>query len=260
MPSVNATSCNRARSANQEPRTARDARFTKSPRFYHGALPFSGYFGFMETLSLLGVALGFATLSGINLYLTTFLAGMAIRFNWLDLAEKYESLHVLANPWIIGVAGVLFLLEFFADKIPWLDSSWDAIHTFIRPVGGCMLALAALGEMDPAIAVIAVLLSGSTTLLTHATKAGSRLLINMSPEPVSNSIASLGEDALVIGGLSLMAFAPVVAFFVFLAVVIVAVWLSRKTFGTIRRGWTALRNKNQLASASQAAPNEPDNE
>ena len=197
----------------------------------------------METLSLLGVALGFATLSGINLYLTTFLAGLAVRFNWIQLADKYESLAILANPWIIGVAGVLFLLEFFADKIPWVDSSWDAVHTFIRPIGGTLLALAALGEMDPVISVIAGLLGGGTTLITHATKAGSRLLINMSPEPVSNTIASVGEDGLVLGGLGLMAFAPVVAFFVFLAVVILAVWLSRKTWGTIRRGWTALKQR-----------------
>lgn len=197
----------------------------------------------METLSLLGVALGFATLSGINLYLTTFLAGLAVRFNWIQLADKYESLAILANPWIIGVAGVLFLLEFFADKIPWVDSSWDAVHTFIRPIGGTLLALAALGEMDPVVSVIAGLLGGGTTLITHATKAGSRLLINMSPEPVSNTIASVGEDGLVLGGLGLMAFAPVVAFFVFLAVVILAVWLSRKTWGTIRRGWTALKQR-----------------
>ena len=197
----------------------------------------------METLSLLGVALGFATLSGINLYLTTFLAGMAVRFNWLDLAEKYESLDVLANPWIITIAGVLFLLEFFADKIPWLDSSWDAVHTFIRPIGGTMLALAALGEMDPVVSVIAGLLSGGTSLLTHATKAGSRLLINMSPEPISNSVASVSEDGLVIGGLGLMAFAPAVAFFVFLAVVIFAIWLLRKMWGSIRMGWAALRQR-----------------
>ncbi len=197
----------------------------------------------MDTLSLLGVALGFATLSGINLYLTTLMAGLAVRFNWISLADKYESLAVLADPWIIGISGVLFLLEFFADKIPWIDSSWDAIHTFIRPIGGTLLALAALGEMDPAISVIAGLLSGSTTLLTHATKAGSRLLINLSPEPVSNSIASVGEDGLVLGGLGLMAFAPAVAFFVFLAVVILAIWLSRKMFATIRRGWAAMRER-----------------
>ena len=206
----------------------------------------------MDTLSLLGVALGFATLSGINLYLTTFLAGLAVRFNWVDLADKYESLAILANPWIIGIAGVLFLIEFFADKIPWLDSSWDAIHTFIRPVGGTLLALAALGEMDPAVSVVAALLSGSTTLITHATKAGSRLLINMSPEPVSNAVASLGEDGLVLGGLGLMAFAPVVSFFVFLVVVIVAIWLSRKTWGVIRRGFSALRNRKNEQDPSES--------
>ena len=205
----------------------------------------------MDTLSLLGVALGFATLSGINLYLTTFMAGLAVRFNWVDLADKYESLAILANPWIIGIAGVLFLIEFFADKIPWLDSSWDAIHTFIRPIGGTLLALAALGEMDPAVSVVAALLSGSTTLLTHATKAGSRLLINMSPEPVSNTVASLGEDGLVLGGLGLMAFAPVVSFFVFLVVVIIAIWLSRKTWGVIRRGYSALRNRKNKEEPSE---------
>jgi len=199
----------------------------------------------METLSILGVALGFATLSGINLYLTTFLAGMAIRFNWINLADKYESLAVLENPWIITVAGVFFLIEFFADKIPWVDSSWDAVHTFIRPIGGTLLALAALGEMDPAMSVIAALLGGGTTLVTHATKAGGRLLINMSPEPVSNTVASLGEDGLVLGGLGLMAAAPVVSFFVFLAVVIFAIWISRRTWSVIRRGFAALRGRRQ---------------
>ena len=199
----------------------------------------------METLSLLGVALGFATLSGVNLYLTTFLAGLAIRFNWVDLADKYESLSILENPWIIGIAGVLFFVEFFADKIPWVDSTWDAVHTFIRPVGGALLALAALGEMDPAVSVIAALLGGGTSLVTHATKAGGRLLINMSPEPVSNSIASIGEDGLVLGGLGLMALSPAVAFFVFLAVVILAIWLFRRTWSIIRHGWMALRSKTQ---------------
>jgi len=199
----------------------------------------------METLSLLGIALGFATLSGINLYLTTFLTGLAIRFNWINLAAKYESLAILENPWIIGVAGVLFFIEFFADKIPWVDSSWDAIHTFIRPVGGALLALTALGEMDPAVSVIAALLGGGTSLVTHATKAGGRLLINMSPEPISNSVASIGEDGLVLGGLGLMAVAPAVAFFVFLAVVILVIWLFRRTSGTIRKGWRALRGRRQ---------------
>ena len=203
----------------------------------------------METLSLLGIALGFATLSGVNLYLTTFLAGLAVRFNWIQLAEKYDNLAILDNPWIIGIAGVLFLVEFFADKIPWLDSSWDAAHTFIRPIGGTLLALAALGDMHPAVLVVAVLLSGGTSLITHATKAGSRLLINMSPEPVSNSLASLGEDGLVLGGLSLMAFAPAVSFFVFLAILVLTVWLSRKTWRTIRLGLTTMRNRTNSSTS-----------
>ena len=197
----------------------------------------------MDILSTLGVALGFAALSGINLYLTTLIAGLAIRFNWLNLADQYESLSVLANPWIIGVAGALFLIEFFADKVPWLDSSWDAIHTFIRPVGGTLLALAALGEIDPAITVIAALLSGGTSLITHSAKAGTRLLVNMSPEPVSNIVTSLGEDGLVLGGLGLMALAPVASFFVFLAVVILAIWIIRKTSGSIRSGLASLKRR-----------------
>ncbi len=204
----------------------------------------------MEILSTLGVALGFATLSGINLYLTTLLAGLAIRFNWVDLADKYDSLAILANPWIIGVAGVLFLFEFFADKIPWVDSGWDAVHTFIRPVGGTLLALAALGDLDPAMTVVAALLGGGTSLITHATKAGSRLLINMSPEPVSNIVTSVSEDGLVLGGLGLMAFAPAIAFFVFLAIVILAVWLSRKTWGIIRKGIAALQQRRKKENAA----------
>jgi len=197
----------------------------------------------MEILSTLGIALGFAALSGVNLYLTTLMAGLAIRFNWLDLATQYENLSVLADPWIIGISGVLFLLEFFADKIPWIDSTWDAVHTFIRPLGGTLLALAALGEIDPTLTVVAALLSGGTTLITHSAKAGSRLLINMSPEPVSNIVASIGEDGLVLGGLGLMAFAPVVSFFVFLAVVILAIWLIRKTWGSISTGLASVKKR-----------------
>ena len=144
----------------------------------------------MEILEQLGVALGFATLAGINLYLTTFVAGLAIRFDWLSLASQYEQLAVLADPWVIGVSGVFFAIEFFADKIPWVDSTWDVLHTVIRPVGGILLGLAALGELSPAVSVVAGLLAGGTTLTTHFAKAGGRLFLNLSPEPVSNIAAS----------------------------------------------------------------------
>lgn len=199
----------------------------------------------MEILSILGVALGFATLSGINLYLTTLVAGLAIRFNWLDLADQYDGLSVLANPWIIGAASVLFLVEFFADKIPWLDSSWDVVHTFIRPIGGTILALAALGEIDPAITVIAALLSGGTSLITHTAKSGTRLMLNMSPEPVSNIATSISEDGLVLGGLSLMALAPVASFFVFLGLIILAIWILRKTWSSLSKSFKKIRNINR---------------
>ena len=197
----------------------------------------------MEILEQLGLALGFAALSGINLYLTTLVAGLAIRFNWISLASEYEQLAVLGNGWIIGVAAVLFLVEFFADKVPWLDSAWDTVHTIVRPAGGVFLALAAMGELDPTASVIAGLLAGGATLATHSAKAGGRLLINMSPEPVSNVVASFGEDGLVLGGLTLMGLAPVIAFFVFLAVVVLAVVIVTRCWGTVRKGAGVLKRK-----------------
>ena len=148
----------------------------------------------VEILEQLGIALGLASLAGINLYLTVLVTGLAIRFEWVSLAAQHESLAILGNEWIIGVAGVLFLVEFFADKIPWVDSAWDSVHTVVRPAGGILLALAALGELDPVVSVIAALLFGTVSLTTHAAKAGGRVLVNLSPEPVSNSATSLAED------------------------------------------------------------------
>ncbi len=195
----------------------------------------------MDLLTQLGLALGFATLSGLNLYLTVFVTGTAVRFGWVDLAAAHEQFSVLGDPWILGVSGGLFLIEFFADKIPWVDSAWDALHTIVRPVGGIMLALTALGELDPAMSVVAGLLSGGATLATHSLKAGGRLLINLSPEPFSNSVASVTEDGLVLGGLGLMAISPVVGFFVFLLFCIFAVFITTKLWGKIRKGIAALR-------------------
>lgn len=202
----------------------------------------------MEILDQLSLALGFATLAGINLYLTTFVAGLAIRFDWLALAEKYEQLGILSNPWIIGISGSLFLIEFFADKIPWVDSTWDAVHTLIRPIGGVLLALAALGQLDPAIAVIAALLAGGSSLTTHLAKSGGRLFINLSPEPVSNIAASSAEDGLVLGGLGLMAFSPVLSIVFCLGILTVAAWLIWKTGGLVQSGLTRLRQRRGAAA------------
>ena len=170
----------------------------------------------MEKLHLLSVALGLAALAGVNLYLTVFATGLAIHFHWITLAPQYQSLEVLGNPWIISIAGVLYLLEFFADKIPWVDSIWDAVHTVIRPIGGALLAIQVLGHPSPAFTVIVALLAGGTSLIAHTAKAATRLATNASPEPFSNIGLSLCEDAAVLGGLTLMHFNPLVALIIFL--------------------------------------------
>ncbi len=169
----------------------------------------------MEQLNLLGVALGLATLAGLNLYLTVFVTGLAVQQNWITLAPQYQSLDVLANPIIITVAGVLYFLEFFADKIPWVDSAWDAVHTIIRPVGGALLAIQVLGQSNETFDVVVVLLAGTTSLMAHTAKASTRLVANTSPEPFSNIGLSLVEDAAVFGGLALIHLNPLVALGVF---------------------------------------------
>jgi hypothetical protein len=170
----------------------------------------------VEKLDLLAVALGLACLAGVNLYLTVFVTGLAIHFHWISLAPQYQSLEVLGNPWIITIAGILYFLEFFADKIPWLDSAWDAVHTVIRPIGGALLAIQVLGHPSPAFTVIVALLAGSTSLVVHTAKAATRLTANTSPEPFSNIGLSLGEDAAVLGGLALVHFNPLLALLIFL--------------------------------------------
>ena len=204
----------------------------------------------MEVFDQLGVALGLASLAGINLYLTAFVAGLAIRFNLIDLAVAHENLAILGNEWVLGVAGTLMVIEFFADKIPWLDSGWDAVHTLLRPAGGILLGMGALGEMDPTLLAIGGLLSGGASLTMHGAKAGTRLLINMSPEPVSNSVASVAEDGLVLGGLTLAAFFPVAAFFVFVVILAIAVVIIRKTFGSMRAIWRGFRERRQAKRAA----------
>lgn len=188
----------------------------------------------METLELLGVALGLATLAGINLYLTVFVSGLAIQQGWITLHSQYEQLAVLGDPIIVGVAGTLFVLEFFADKVPWVDSLWDAVHTFIRPVGGAMLAITVLGDSHPVYDVVVGLLAGGMALTTHGAKTGTRLLANASPEPFSNIGLSLAEDATVLGGLALIYKYPVAALGAAVAAVGLALWLTPRVFRTAR--------------------------
>lgn len=188
----------------------------------------------MTLIDQLGVALGLATLAGLNLYLTVLVAGCAVRFHWIELSGSYGQMAILGNPWVLGVAATLFVVQFFADKIPWVDSLWDVVHTVIRPAGAIFLALAVLGKMDPSAVIIAALLAGGAALSTHGTKAGIRAFLNLSPEPVTNTVASVAEDGFVLGGLGLIGLAPAVAFFIFIGIILLctaaAIWLWRKIF------------------------------
>jgi hypothetical protein len=184
----------------------------------------------METLQLLGVALGLATLAGLNLYLTVFATGLAIQQNWIDVSQTYPELAILAHPAILIVSGTMFLLQFFADKVPWVDSLWDAVHTFIKPVGGAFLAIKVLGTPDPVFDVVVALLAGGATFATHSMKTGVRLVANHSPEPFSNIALSVGEDALVLGGLVLIKQDPVLALVVFTLVLLSILYFGPKLF------------------------------
>ena len=153
----------------------------------------------MDIMAILGVAGSVSLLAGWRLYLSVFATGLAMRLGALPLPEHLHSLDVLANPWVMGIAGLAAVAEFFADKVMWLDSIWDAVHTLIRPIGGAMLALAIVDPSDPATQVIAFLLGGGASLAAHAGKAGTRAVVNTSPEPVSNIAISTAEDVATAG-------------------------------------------------------------
>jgi hypothetical protein len=174
----------------------------------------------MGAVEIIGLAGSISLLAGWRLYLSIFAVGLAMHFGWIALPEQLRALDVLANPWLIGVAGIAALAEFFADKVMWVDSAWDAVHTLIRPVGGALLALAIVDPTNPAWQVAVLLLGGGATLLTHSAKAGTRAVVNASPEPVSNVVVSTGEDVVSVGLLALVTAFPAVAIVV--AVVIVA--------------------------------------
>ncbi len=152
--------------------------------------------GIME---ISGLAASASLLAGWRLYIVILGTGLAMRSGFLPLPEHLEALQVLANPWVLGIAGLGALAEFFADKVPWLDTIWDTVHTAVRPVGGAMLALAIVDPGDPAMQVIAFIAGGGGALLAHGGKAGTRTVINASPEPVSNIAMSTAEDVATLG-------------------------------------------------------------
>ena len=199
----------------------------------------------MDRLNLLGVALGLACLAGINLYLTVFATGLAIHFHWITLAPAYQSLEVLGHPAVIITAGILYFLEFFADKIPWIDSAWDIVHTVIRPIGGALLAIQVLGHPSPAFTVIVALLAGGTSLIAHTAKSATRLASNTSPEPFSNIALSVGEDVAVLGGLALIHYNPILALSIFALAIAAFFYFAPKILRALKtKIWLALKKLN----------------
>lgn len=175
-----------------------------------------------DVIAAIAVALGAGWASGLNTYAAVLVLGAAQR---LGLVALPHDLQVLASPWVIGAAAILFALNFFADKIPYIDSINDMLQTFVRVPAGALLAYGAAGGLSPEIAVIAGLLGGTLAAGTHVAKTGTRALINTSPEPFSNIAASFAEDSLVIGGL-VLALAHPITFLCLLALFVVAlVWL-----------------------------------
>ena len=167
-------------------------------------------------MALLGRTAAFSFAAGINLYATVAIIGLAARFHWVTLPPQFE---IFDSNLVIGVALVLYLVEFFADKVPYVDTMWDLVHTAIRPLGGAFVAVASVGEASPAMQGLAALLGGTLAAGSHFTKAGTRAVANTSPEPFSNWALSLGEDGLVVG-LGLLALAYPVTALVITAVLV----------------------------------------
>jgi hypothetical protein len=189
----------------------------------------------MSAIELVALASTVSLLAGWRLYFVTLAVGLAMKFGWVALPDQLSGLDVLANNWIIGIAAVGAVAEFFADKVPWVDSAWDAVHSIVRPVGGALLAMAIVDGADPAWQVGSFLLGGGAALLAHAGKAGARTLINASPEPVSNIVFSTAEDVATGGLLALAIANPIAAALIALALVLLSLWLVIAARRALRR-------------------------
>jgi hypothetical protein len=186
----------------------------------------------VNILSTLGFAMGSAWLSGINLYATVFTLGLLQRFHLVKLPGDLSR---ISDTWILAIAGGMYLIEFVADKIPAIDSTWDAIHTFIRIPAGAILAASAFAHFDPGVRIAALVIGGGVALGSHGTKATVRLAANTSPEPFSNIALSLCEDALTFGSTLLMAFHPIVILAAVIVFVTLSAWLVPKICRTVFR-------------------------
>lgn len=209
--------------------------------------------GVIESLSL---ALGTAWTSGINLYATIAVLGIAGRMQMIQLPA---DLQILTDPLVIGMACLMYVIEFVADKVPYVDNGWDVVHTFIRVPAGAILAARSIGTVNPALELAALLAGGGVALAAHGTKATLRLAINVSPEPFSNWLASLAEDFAVVGGIWLIFNHPLIMLFLVLLFLAVAAWLIPKMFRLAKSGFQALRARlrGRQSAGPIAKPNTP---
>ena len=189
----------------------------------------------MTSVQLVALAASTSLLAGWRLYLVTLVTGLAMKFGWIALPVQLHQLDILTNNWVLGAAAIGTFAEFFADKIAWVDSAWDAVHSFIRPLGGALLSMAIIDSGNPTWQVVSFLLGGGAAFVAHAGKAGARTLVNASPEPFSNVIVSTGEDVATGGLLALSIANPIAAALIAACGVVLSLWLVVTARRAIRR-------------------------
>ena len=192
----------------------------------------------MEAIASLATAAGLGWASGVRLYAVVFFMGLLQFFGIYTLPADLQS---LANPWVMGASGFMFLVEFLADKIPGFDSVWDAAHTFIRIPAGALLAAAAVAGGDASMGIAAGILGGAVAAGSHITKASTRALINTSPEPFSNWTASFSEDALSIGAVWMALVFPLLMLVFLIIFFALAIWLLPKIWRGLKRVLSSIR-------------------
>jgi hypothetical protein len=203
----------------------------------------------MSALELIAAALGLGFLSGLRLYATVLALGLGIRYEIWKLSPEMSQLAVLADWRVLLAAAIGCVIEFLADKIPWVDSLWDSIHTVIRPIGALVIASQAFGELDPVARTLLMLLGGTAALASHSSKAATRLAVNHSPEPFSNVALSVLGDLFVPAGLWMLFHHPVITLTAVMLFLAVFAWLSVRILRFLRRGFRGLRER-RLASGS----------
>jgi hypothetical protein len=199
----------------------------------------------------LALSMGLAWASGLNLYATLFTLGYLANTGNIDLPQ---NLQIVADPMVMGAAGIMYVVEFFADKVPGVDTGWDTLHTFIRIPAGAMLAAGAIGDLNPAVEITAAILGGGLAAGTHATKAGTRVLINTSPEPFSNWFASITEDIAVVSGVWACINHPILFLIALAIFIMIMIWLLPRIVTGIKKVFRFIINLFSNEPASTRLP------